>query len=298
MNDSGSAVTIGVFDGVHRGHQALIAKMVTTAATLDLRPIVVTFDPNPLEVLRPEQAPTRLTSIERRVDLIAGLGVDYVAVLPFTAQLAAMTAEEFVRSVLQDQLDAREVVIGHGFRFGNKARGTAHTMREAGLQVEEYALVGDGDPLSSTRIRACVRDGDVRQATQMLGRPPEVEGIVVRGEQRGRALGYPTANVEHHELAAVPADGVYAGLTHVAGRDYAAAISVGTNPTFDGASRTVESHILDFDADIYGQHVRVEFVERLRSMEAFAGVEGLVAQMADDVRRTRESVPSDHRTQG
>lgn len=290
MNDSGAAVTIGVFDGVHRGHQALITKMVDTAATLDLRPVVVTFDPNPLEILRPEQAPTRLTSIQRRVELILGLGVDQVEILTFSSELAAMTAEDFTRTVLQDQVGAREVVIGHGFKFGNRARGSAHTMREAGLQVEEYALVADGQPLSSTRIRAAVAAGEVAVAGEMLGRPVELDGVVVRGEQRGRALGYPTANVEHHRLAAVPADGIYAGLAHVDGQTFAAAISVGTNPTFDAQKRTVEAHLLDFQGDVYGQQMRVGFVERLRGMEAFSGVEALVAQMERDVAHTRKVV--------
>ncbi len=286
----GAVVTIGVFDGVHRGHQALISRMIAEARATGYRADIVTFDPNPLEVLRPEQAPTRLTSIERRVELLTLLRADDVTVLDFTADLAAMSAHDFITSVLIDRLNARGVVIGHGFRFGHRAQGTAATLREQGLEVEEYALLGDENPISSTRIRALIGQGEVAEAATMLGRPPEVSGTVVAGQRRGRDLGYPTANVEHHPRAAVPADGVYAGYTEVAGVRHAAAISVGTNPTFDGEQHTVESHLLDFDGDLYGQGVRVEFVQRLRSMVAFSGLGALVEQMAADVAATRRVV--------
>ena len=284
---NGAVVTIGVFDGVHRGHQALIGRAVERAREQSRRCVVVTFDPNPLEVLRPDHAPTRLTSIDRRVELLHGLGVDEVVALAFDADLAATSAQEFAHNILRDHIGAREVVIGHGFRFGHRASGTAQTLLDADLEVEEYTLLGGEQPLSSTRVRAAVAAGDVEGAAQMLSRPPEVEGVVVVGQQRGRDLGYPTANVDHHRLAAVPADGVYAGTTHFQGQVYAAAISVGTNPTFDGQQRTVESHLLDFDGDLYGRQVRVEFVQRLRGMEVFAGVDALVAQMAHDVQATR-----------
>lgn len=284
---NGSTVTIGVFDGVHKGHQALIGHAIERARAAERAAVVITFDPNPLEVLRPEQAPTRLTSIERRVSLIESLGADEVVVLPFDPDLASMSAQAFTREILQERLAVQEVVIGEGFRFGHRAQGTVATLREAGLDVLEYSLVGNGDPISSTRIRFAIGAGDVAGAADMLGRAPEVDGIVVRGQQRGRALGYPTANVAHHPRAAVPADGVYAGRTEVAGRTYPAAISVGSNPTFEAVSRTVESYLLDVDVDIYGQQVRVEFVQRLRGMEAFSGVEELVATMRTDVVRTR-----------
>lgn len=284
---TGTAATIGVFDGVHRGHQALITSTVQRARDHGLDALVVTFDPNPLEVLRPDHAPTRLTEIDRRVELIGQCGVDSVEVLSFTPDLAAMSAQDFVTEIL-GRLDVREVVIGQGFRFGNRALGTAATLREAGLTVDEYSLVGGDLPLSSTRVRAAIAEGAVDVAAQMLGRPPEVEGVVVVGQQRGRDLGYPTANVEHHRLAAVPADGVYAGRTVVDGVAHAAAISVGTNPTFDGQTRTVESYLLDVEANLYGKQVRVEFVRRLRPMAAFDSVPDLLRQMDDDVRLTRE----------
>ncbi len=283
-------VTIGVFDGVHVGHHALIRHNLEIAKRLDLESVVVTFDPNPLEVLRPDVAPTRLCELSRRVELIAGLGVELVEVLEFDAGLASQTAEEFTRDVLLGQLDARHVVIGHGFRFGNRARGTAQTLRDAGIVVDEYSLVGDNEPVSSTRIRAAIAEGDVVAASAMLGRPHEIAGVVVIGEQRGRALGFPTANIEHHRLAAVPADGVYAGWAGIDGVRHPAAISVGTNPTFEGSNRTVEAYLLDLDQDLYGRLMRVEFVERLRGMEAFDSVDALVAQMHEDVLAVRAIV--------
>jgi len=282
-----SVVTIGVFDGVHRGHQAVIGHTVEQAAATGLSSAVLTFDPNPLEVLRPEQAPTRLCSVSRRVELIRRLGVNDVRVLPFTAELSHVSAEDFIDTILRAELDARTVVVGEGFRFGHRASGTTDTLRQAGLEVVEYGLVGDGDPVSSTRVRATVAAGDVAAASAMLGRAHEIEGVVVRGEGRGRGLGYPTANVAHHRLTAIPADGVYAGTTVVNGVEHLAAISVGTNPTFDGQSRTVESYLLDFDADLYGADVRVDFVARLRGMVAFDSVAELVEQMAADVVAVR-----------
>lgn len=285
--DRPSVVTIGVFDGVHVGHQALIRHNLQIAQRFDLESVVVTFEPNPLEVLRPDDAPTRLCELSRRVELIAGLGVELVEVVEFDADLASQTAQEFAQAVLLDRLDARHVVIGHGFRFGNRARGTAETLREAGLTVDEYSLLGDVEPVSSTRIRAAVAAGDVVEAAAMLGRPHEIAGVVVTGEQRGRELGFPTANLEHHRRAAVPADGVYAGAAVLDGVRHPAAISVGTNPTFDGAERTVEAYLLDVDSDLYGRRMRLEFVERLRDTLAFDGVDALVAQMHEDVAVTR-----------
>jgi riboflavin kinase/FMN adenylyltransferase len=288
--DRPAVVTIGVFDGVHRGHQSLIRHNVQIARELGFESVVVTFDPNPLEVLRPDAAPARLCDIARRVELITLLGVDLVEVLEFDADVAAMSAEEFAETILVQRLDARHVVIGHGFRFGNRARGTAQTLREARLAVDEFSLVGDGLPVSSTLIRAAVTAGDVRRAAELLGHPHEVAGVVVAGHNRGRALGFPTANLEHHRLAALPADGVYAGSAVVDGAWHPAAISIGTNPTFAGQRRTVEAYLLDFDDDLYGKHVRLEFVERLRETLTFDGVDALVEQMHHDVRRTREVI--------
>lgn len=285
-------VTIGVFDGVHLGHQSLIAHNLDLARRLDLESVVVTFDPNPLEVLRPQIAPQRLCDLARRIELIAELGVELVEVLEFDADLAAMAAPEFVDTVLLKRLETRHVVIGHGFRFGNRALGTAQTLREAGLVVDEFDLVGAGEPISSTRVRALVAAGDVAAAAAMLGRPHELTGVVVAGEGRGRDLGFPTANLEHHRLAAVPADGVYAGSAVIGGQRHTAAISVGTNPTFAGARRSVEAFVLDFAEDLYGQRVRFEFAQRLRDTFAFAGVTELIGQMHADVAQARRLMGS------
>lgn len=291
-------VTIGVFDGVHLGHQALIGHCVDIAAGNGLRAVALTFDPNPLEVLRPDVAPTRLCDIDRRVELIRSMGVDDVQVSTFDTDMAAMSAEQFVAQMLLEGLRAERVVIGHGFRFGHKAAGTAQTLRAHGLTVDEYSLVGGDEPVSSTRIRAAVAAGEVALAAQMLGRSHEVEGVVIEGQKRGRDLGYPTANVAHHSRAAVPADGVYAGTAAVGNTIHVAAISVGTNPTFDGAQRTVEAYLLDFDADLYGQRMRIGFAQRLRPTLAFETVDALVAQMERDVAQTDDLARSRVEDQG
>lgn len=288
-----NVVTIGVFDGVHRGHQALVAEAVDEAVDGGGKVLALTFDPNPVEVVRPEVAPTRLCSLDRRVELLSGLGVSRVEVLRFDEAMAAMSAQDFTQKILKDRFDVHRVVIGSGFRFGNRAQGTAETLREAGLTVVEVGLITDGQPVSSTRIRAAVAEGDVDAAADMLGRPHELEGIVVRGLGRGRDLGFPTANLEHDPRAAVPADGVYAGRAILGGVDHPAAISIGTNPTFEAQERTVEAYLLDFDADLYGQQVRLTFQQRLRATQAFDSVDALVTQMHADVAAAREVLGAD-----
>ena len=294
-----SVVTIGVFDGVHRGHQAIIGQAVRRAVELGVQSVVVTFDPHPMEVVRPGSHPSVLTSSRRKAELIEGLGVDGLCVLPFTKDLSRLTAAQFVHDVLVENLHAAEVVVGENFRFGHKAAGDVPALvrfgARFGFAVSGAPLVaGGGTTFSSTYVRACVSAGDVGAAARALGRDHRVEGVVVRGDRRGRDLGYPTANVELYPYAAVPADGVYAGrlIRRTPGGPVAlpAAISVGTNPTFEGRERRVEAYVLDFDGDLYGEHVGVEFVERLRGMEKFDRVEDLVAQMDSDVRKTRERI--------
>jgi riboflavin kinase/FMN adenylyltransferase len=290
-------VTIGVFDGVHRGHQAIIGQAVRRSRELGVQSVVVTFDPHPMEVVRPGSHPPVLTSSRRKAELIERLGVDGLCVLPFTKEFSRLDAAEFVHDVLVEHLHATEVVVGENFRFGHKAAGDVAALagfgKRFGFSVSGAPLVAEsGTTFSSTYVRACVTAGDVGAAAEALGRDHRVEGVVVRGDQRGRKLGYPTANVELHSSAAVPADGVYAGrLIRSLGNGpvtLPAAISVGSNPTFEGRARRVEAYVLDFDGDLYGEHVGVEFVQRLREMERFDTVEELVAQMGDDVRRTRE----------
>jgi riboflavin kinase/FMN adenylyltransferase len=294
-----SVVTIGVFDGVHRGHQRIVARAVEAAAELELPVVVVTFDPHPDEVVRPGTHPPFLSTARRRSELLAGLGVAAVCVIPFTLEFSRLGPDEFVRAVLVDRLHAARVVVGENFRFGHKAAGDVALLAELG---EKYDFTAEGVPLlaengvtiSSSGIRAMLADGNVVSAAHDLGRPHRVEGVVVRGHQRGRGLGFPTANLETLPHTAIPADGIYAGWLARLDTDgselalWPAAISVGTNPTFDGRERTVEAYALDRDdLDLYGDHVGVDFVARLRATLKFASVEDLVRQMAIDVGDAR-----------
>jgi len=292
-----TVVTIGNFDGVHRGHRTVIERARAVARDLDVHHVVaVTFDPHPMAVLRPEHAPSTLTSIETRCELLADAGVDDCLVLPFDREIALWSPEQFIDRILVAALHARAVVVGANFRFGNRAAGDVTTLRELGgdrgFEVEGVALDGGPQVWSSTYIRTCLATGDVAGAAEALGRPFTVRGVVVKGDQRGRDLGFPTANVPTSAMAAAPADGVYAGRLRRCdtGETYPAAISVGTNPTFDGdRERRVESYVLDrTDLDLYGVEVEVSFVERLRGMVKFDSIEGLVKTMNDDVRRARE----------
>jgi riboflavin kinase / FMN adenylyltransferase len=294
-----SVVTIGEFDGVHRGHQLVVSSARQQAAELGLPVVVVTFDPHPYEVVRPGSHPALLCTARRRLQLLAGLGVDVVCVVPFTLEFSRLGPDEFVRSVLVDLLHAARVVVGEDFRFGHKAAGDVALLAELG---EKYDFTVTGVPLlsengitvSSTGIRALLADGLVAAAAEKLGRPHRVEGVVVRGYQRGRALGFPTANLEPPAKTAIPADGIYAGwlvsldAAGIETERWPAALSVGTNPTFGGQERTVEAHALDRDdLDLYGVHVAVDFVARLRATVKFESVEALVRQMHIDIGAVR-----------
>ena len=291
-----TVVVIGNFDGLHRGHRVVLATARARADETGLPLVAVTFDPNPMSVLRPEHAPQQLTSIATRVELLCGAGADGVLVLPFDRAMAAWSPVEFIDRVLVRGLGVRTVVVGANFRYGVRASGDVALLREAGAE-RGFDAVGvelDGGPQvwSSTYVRTCLAQGDVTGAAEALGRPYAVRGVVVEGDKRGRELGFPTANVPTKPFEAVPVDGVYAGwLTRRdTGERYPAAISVGTNPTFDGErAHRVESYVLDRDdLELYGVEVDVEFVERLRGMVRFEGVEALVETMHDDVRRSRE----------
>lgn len=290
-------VTIGVFDGVHAGHRRIVGRAAEVGRELGLPVVVVTFDPHPSEVVRPGTHPALLSTVAHRAALLGAAGADAVCVVPFTTAFSRLTPEQFVFSVLVDRLHAAVVVVGANFRFGHRAVGTVDALRAMGeadgFTVEAVGLVGgDGVTWSSTYVRQCVNEGDVAEAADILGRPHRVEGEVVHGDHRGRALGYPTANLRTTPHAAVPADGVYAGwLVLDDGQRLPAAISVGSNPTFDGVERRVEAYALDRDdLDLYGHHVAVEFVVRLRGMERFASVDDLLAAMALDVTRTRAAL--------
>jgi riboflavin kinase/FMN adenylyltransferase len=299
-----TVVTVGMYDGVHRGHQKLIGAAVARARAMRRPCLLLTFDPHPAEVVRPGSHPAILTALDRKAELVGELGVDAMCVLPFTTEFMRLPPETFTHTVLVEHLHAAQVVVGENFTYGHKAAGTVTTLaaegRRFGFAVEGVPLAEDssdgGDvTISSTYVRACVAAGDMVSAARALGRPHRVDGIVVRGDRRGRDLGYPTANVESQAYTAIPADGVYAG--HLVTRDprtgasrerFPAAISVGSNPTFQGSRRTVEAFVLDYDGDLYGEHVGVEFVSRLRPMAAFPDVEALVVAMAKDVSDTRQ----------
>ena len=283
-----------MFDGVHRGHQETIGKAVAKARAARVPAVVLTFDPHPSEVVRPGSHPPVLTSNRYKAELLEALGVDVMCVQPFTVDFSRRTPEEFVHALLVEQLHASAVVVGENFRYGYKAAGDVAALtasgRRFGFSVEGAALQGtDETTWSSTYVRSVVQAGDVESANAALGREHRVEGVVVRGDQRGRELGYPTANVEPLPWTAVPADGVYAGRLVRAGTQLPAATSIGTNPTFAGREQRVEAFVLDAEGlDLYGEHVGVAFTARLRGTERFDDVQALVRQMDDDVVRTRE----------
>lgn len=315
-----TAVTIGNFDGVHRGHQQVLGRLLTTARQSGSRAVAVTFDPHPAQVHRPETAPHLIMGIDDRLAALSTYGLDAILVLRYTLDFAQQSAEDFVRGIFVDALHASHVVVGHDVRFGRGNAGDLSTMQDLGerfgfgvVVVEEYteqaprpgsegAAPRDAEAeeaekrrCSSTWVREALEAGDVRTAAEILGRPHAMHGVVVHGASRGRALGFPTANLSHDSAGHVPADGIYAGwLIDGSGTRWPAAISVGSNPTFTGVSRQVEAHVIDRpdeapeDFDLYGQNVVVEFVDRLRGMIAYRGPEALVEQMKLDVDQARQ----------
>ncbi|MEW1720784.1 bifunctional riboflavin kinase/FAD synthetase [Streptomyces sp. NPDC093109] len=293
-----SVVTIGSYDGVHRGHQLIIGRAVERARELGVLSVVVTFDPHPSEVVRPGSHPPLLAPHHRRAELMAELGVDALLILPFTVAFSKLSPADFIVKVLVDKLHARAVIEGPNFRFGHRAAGNVAVLADLGptydyeVEVVDLSLsgaAGGGEPFSSTLTRRLVAEGDVAGAAEILGRPHRVEGVVVRGAQRGRELGFPTANVETLPHTAIPADGVYAGWLTAAGERMPAAISVGTNPQFDGVDRTVEAYAIDrVGLDLYGLHVTVDFLTYVRGQRKFESIEALLEAMAADVKQARE----------
>lgn len=298
---AGTAVTIGAYDGVHRGHQAVIAAVRETARRRDLQTAVVTFDRHPASVVRPESAPKLLTDLDQRLQLLEIAGVDLTVVVPFDQERARESAEDFIETVLVDCLAARLVVVGADFHFGHRRRGNVELLTSEGARhgfdVEGMELVGadwheaapDGR-VSSTLIRRSLIEGDVARAAVLLGRHHEVRGTVAKGDQRGRELGFPTANLEVDDQIQLPADGVHAAwYVRSNGEIHPAASSLGRRPTFydEQPHSLVEAHLLDADLDLYGELAGVQFVERLRGQVKFASVDELVDQMHRDVERTR-----------
>jgi riboflavin kinase / FMN adenylyltransferase len=290
-----AALAVGNFDGLHRGHQALVALAVRDARAAGGTSVVLTFDPHPSRVLSPDRAPASLMTLDQKAEILAGLGVDRLAVLPFTAELSRRAPEDFARDVLQRALGARVVVVGSSFRFGRGRTGDLAMLRRLGdalgFRVHgQRPVIARGGPISSTRIREALARGDVDAARDFLGRRFFVDGVVVRGEGRGRRIGIPTANLDVANET-VPGGGVYACWCRVLGDASAprpAAVNVGRRPTFGGGVTTVEAHLLDFDADLYGRTLRVEFEARLREERKFPGAEALVAQIRSDIVEARQ----------
>ena len=294
-----SAVSVGVYDGVHLGHRHVLGRLVDLAGSQGLPTTVVTFDPHPASVVAPERAPLLLCTLERRLELLGALGVDTVVVVRFDERRATQDPAAFVADVLVEELGARAVVVGENFRFGRDRAGDVALLRSlaagGGFDVAPVALdAADGAPISSSRIRAAVAGGHVAAAATMLGRPHELTGTVVRGDGRGR-VGYPTANLAVAPGLAIPAIGIYAGIwTRPGGEATAAAVSVGRRPTFyEHGDLLVEAHLLDVDADLYGEAGRLSFVDWLRGEERFDSLDALVAQIDRDVAATRTALEGD-----
>jgi riboflavin kinase/FMN adenylyltransferase len=286
----GTAVTIGAYDGVHRGHQFVIGHLRRLAADGGLDSVVLTFDRHPAAVVRPESAPKLLTDLGQKLELLAATGADHTVVLRFDQARSQEEPEDFVRTVLVDALRARVVVVGEDFHFGRGRRGNVELLASMGGSLGfEVAHVPLLEGASSTAVRRRLEAGDVVGAAELLGRPHEVRGTVVRGDERGRELGYPTANIAVPGDILLPAPGIYAGWY---GGGQAAAISVGRRPTFKGGGSPVvlEAYLLDFSGDLYGQQARVSFVSRLRDEERYDSVDELTRQMALDVEATRAAL--------
>ncbi len=292
--EQGSVVTVGEYDGVHRGHRTIVSEMHRLAAERGCATAVVTFDRHPATIVRPESAPLLLCDLDHKLELLAETGVDYTLVVEFTPEQAEVPAEVFARQVLVDCLQARAVVVGADFHFGKGRRGNVETLgvvgEEFGYEVIGLPLVkhltGEGEVISSTSIRAALSDGDVEKAHRLLGRPFEVRGVVTPGDRRGRTIGFPTANIPTTTDLQVPADGVYAAwYIREDGKQYPAAVNIGKRPTFyDDADRSlIEAHLIGFRGDLYGESAKVRFVRRLRGERKFEGIEALKEQLVKDV---------------
>lgn len=293
-----SVITIGAYDGVHRGHQAVIAQVRNEAARLGCRSVVVTFDRHPASVVRPDSAPKLLTDTDQKMEALAATGVDATFVVRFDANAAQEDPAEFVRRVLVEKLRAQLIVVGEDFHFGHKRRGNVALLRELGVQ-HDFAVVpvqliarpdGVDEPVSSTSIRRALAGGQVEVAANLLGRSFSVSGVVVHGDKRGRTIGFPTANIEVPNAMCLPADGVYSGAVQRAdGSTYVCAINLGRRPTFfEHADHSLlEAHLLDFDADLYGERVVVTFEHFLRSERKFEGLESIKTQLQLDVAAAR-----------
>jgi riboflavin kinase/FMN adenylyltransferase len=293
-----AVLTLGNFDGVHLGHQAIVAHAVEHARAVGGAAVALTFAPHPLAVLVPERAPPPVQPLRDRLASLRALGVDVAVVQRFTRRFAALEAERFVRDFLLPHLDLQHVVVGYNVNFGRDRAGSAETLRALGARLGFGVdvigpVVVAGEQASSTALRDAIREGDVRRARALLGRPHALRGRVVAGDRRGRTLGFPTANLHLRPGLLLPADGVYAVAVELGERRHPGVLNVGVRPTFAGRRRTVEVHLLDFAGDLYGRWLVVRLVERLRGEAAFAGPEALRAAIAADVVRARTVLAGD-----
>jgi riboflavin kinase/FMN adenylyltransferase len=293
----GTVLTVGTFDGVHRGHQDVLARLSARARERGLRSLLVTFDPHPLEVVNPDAAPPLLTPGREKLAALAESGVDYVAVVPFTRALASYEASQFVDLVLRDRLRMRELFIGHDHGFGRERAGDVRVLQALGAErgfdvdVVEPVSATDGHPVSSTAIRRAVAGGDLQRAALGLGRPYTATGSVVHGEKRGRLLGFPTLNVAlPSPRKLLPPEGVYAVRVYTPIGAHGGMLNLGPRPTFGDATRSLEAHLFDVEGDWYGQTVQVEFAARLRDTRRFDGVEALTAQLMRDAQHARRAL--------
>ncbi|HXD97578.1 MAG TPA: bifunctional riboflavin kinase/FAD synthetase [Candidatus Acidoferrum sp.] len=286
-----SVVALGIFDGVHLGHRAILGTAITRAREAGLEAVACTFEPHPMEVLQPDRAPRPITTLADRLVLIGEAGVDAAVVLAFTRELAAVEPEAFVKDVLLERLRAREIVVGYNHRFGRGARGDARLLEDlatrAGFRAHVVPpMTVDGAAVSSSEIRSSLQRGDVVAAARSLGRPYAIAGTVTSGAGRGRTLGFPTANIESDRPLLV-SRGVYWGRVHVDQGQHSAVVNVGVRPTFGETTLAVEAHLLDFTGDLYGRHVRLDFLDRLRDEMRFPSVEDLKAQVFRDIAAAR-----------
>lgn len=307
----GNLIAIGKWDGVHMGHQAIITALVEEARRTGAQSVVMGFHPLPMAVLRPDQAPPMLQTLEERAEVMAGMGVDVHLAIPFNPAFAAISPESFVQDILVGQLNARQVMIGFNHTFGRGGKGTAQTLTQLcepqGIPVRVFSPVrADGENVSSTEVRFYVAAGDMERTARLLGRPFAVSGVVVEGDKRGRQLGYPTANIRLAPGRQLPATGVYAARVTLLGQpeaanpemvarkvsprsgpSFGAMLNLGWRPTFQGSDLRLEVHLFDFQGDLYGQELRVEFLHRLRGEQAFQGLDALKAQLAADEAAVR-----------
>ncbi len=292
--DRGTVATVGTFDGVHRGHWTVLREIRERADASDRRSVLVTFDPHPLRIVRPEHAPLMLTTPVEKKEILAESGLDYAVFISFTKALSRYEPRRFVEEILVERLGVEELVIGYDHGFGRDREGDPETLRaigvESGFTVDVVPPVSvGGAPVSSSRIRETLLQGQVADVIEPLGRPYSIRGIVVRGEGRGKGLGVPTANLRVMERdKLVPPEGIYAVRGVLRDGSYAGALHMGPRPTFKGSPPSVELHLLEFDRDIYGEEVRVDFIERLRDIEPFVGVDALLEQIRKDVDQARE----------